>query len=175
MRSGGYGNRMKLYKGIIFLASALLLESCAKDGVQVPTPLSTYNLSAYANNEFTTFNATATNHGDTVLDIYSSWTTNIGQTYNLNLLNLQFKSNPVGTYTLNEISEGDYYSVQSGSSPPVTVFYYQTAHDYQGTVKITSYDNINNTITGTFSFTGINSGQNTININNGVFNRIPIH
>lgn len=176
MITGGLKNRMKWYSMAMLLFVAWLLSSCGKDGAQVPTALSSSNLSGYANNEYITFNGTAINHGDTVLDIYGTWATNIGQTYNLNMLNLKFKgtSSLKGSYQLNDVSEGEYYSYYTGSSSTSYVFYYNTNGSNIGTVIITAYDAINNTVTGTFSFTGINTGQNTISINNGAFNRIPV-
>ena len=172
---GGVENRMKRLF-VLIVSIGLLLQSCAKDGVQTPTALSSYNLSAYANDELVTYNATAIKYGDTVLDIYGVWNTNINQTYKIELLNIRLNSNykVVGTYTLDAVSAGKYYAYQSGSTPPPYTFYYNTNASYAGTVKIFSYDSVHKTVSGTFSFTGFNMASNaTISINNGSFNSVP--
>jgi len=172
---GGVENRMKRLF-VLIVSIGLLLQSCAKDGVQTPTALSSYNLSAYANDELVTYNATAIKYGDTVLDIYGVWNTNINQTYILNILDIRLNNNPkvVGTYTLNAVSEGQYYAYQSGTTPPPYTFYYTSTGNYMGSVKIFSYDSIHKTISGTFNFTGFNMSSNaTISVNNGSFNSVP--
>jgi len=174
MLPGGVENRMKR-SSILIVSICLLLSSCAKNGVQTPTALSSYNLSAYANDELITFNASAVKYGDTVLNIYGTWTTNINQTYILNLLNIRLNSNSkvVGTYSLNSVSEGEYYAYQTGTTPPPYTFNYNTTYSYPGSIKIFSYDSVHRTITGTFNFTGYNKSSNaTISINNGSFNNV---
>ncbi len=160
---------------IVIVSAGLLLSSCAKNGVQTPTALSSYNLSAYANDEQVTFNATAIKYADTVLDIYGTWNTNINQTYILNILNIRLNNNTkvVGTYNLNSVSEGQYYAYQTGTPPPPYTFYFTSTNSYAGSLKIFSYDSVHRTITGTFNFTGFNSASNaTISINNGSFNSV---
>ena len=162
---------MKYLLLLLIVSLGLLLPSCAKQGVQVPTALSSYNLSAYANDEQVTFNATAINHSDTILDIYGVWNTNINQTYILNLLHIPIsKTHLTGTFLLNSVNEGQYYAYQAGTTPPPYTFYFTSTNSYAGTLKIFAFDTIKRSIAGTFSFTGFNSASNaTISINNGQF------
>jgi hypothetical protein len=161
---------------LLIVSSGLLLPSCAKNGVQTPTALSSYNMSAYANDELVTFNASAVNYNDSVIDIYGTWVTNINQTYIMQLLNLKVKNRKViGTYSLDNVSEGNYYAYQTGTTPPPYTFNYNTTLGINGTVKIFSYDTVHNTISGTFNFTGYYTESNsTISINNGSFNSVHV-
>ena len=109
--------------GVIF-AAGILFSSCAKNGVIVPTPLSSYNLSAYSDNEFITFSAAVTDYADTMFDIKGTWVTNIGETYELNMLHLKpsVKGYYTGTYILNLNPQGLYYAYKTGSSSTNYVF-----------------------------------------------------
>ncbi|HWY99349.1 MAG TPA: hypothetical protein VNY36_09700 [Bacteroidia bacterium] len=162
---------------IVIIVIGALFSSCAKSGVQALTPLSSYNMSAYANNNLITFNATTTDYYDTLLNIYGTWVTNINDTYILNFRNIRPKTGYKGTYTLTSYTKfytfGEYYAYSTGTKPPPYIFNYFSEAGY--TLTIDSYDPVKRTISGVFSFTGYDATTTeTININNGVFTNLQL-
>ncbi|HXP51470.1 MAG TPA: DUF6252 family protein, partial [Bacteroidia bacterium] len=131
-----------------------------------------------ANNEYITFNATATDYGDSVFDIKGTWVTNIGETYELNLLHIKLNmlGNYQGTFYLNQGSQGIYCAYKTGSSSTNYVFNYNTTSVNNGALIISKFNSTARTITGTFSFTGANSQSgNVININHGSFTNLKVN
>ncbi len=164
----------------VVVVMTILFSSCAKEKNPLPTPLSAYNVNAYANGEFLTFNANW--HGDSCFSMLSGWTTNISQHYDLDFYNIIIKKSFIGEYPLNLRSFAQFYSVEIPTSGGY-VFYYSTDSTHTGSFSITAYDSINQTISGTFSFTGVGGNASgtpagasyspTISITNGVFTNVP--
>src|ERR1700722_4170320 len=167
------GERNKILIGVAILitAASMLFSSCAKSGVEQPTALSSYNMSAYANNELLTFNASAINHGDTILDIVGNWPTNIGKTYVLNIFHIKIYVKLkylVGTYNLGTQPDAVYGAYPTSTTPIRYDFYYYTDRADTGTLRITSFDSATTSISGTFDFTGGNTATGAnIYISNG--------
>jgi hypothetical protein len=168
---------------LIFVA-IVLFSSCSKEyQVPQPTPLSSYNLSAYANGELLTFNTTsdAAVPADSIINIYGRWEpANVpSYTYDMNLWGIKVSKGYIGVYSLTNAE----YIATDGNS--FALFCYQTSAT-PGTFSITEYDSINKTISGTFTFTAINSNPNpphnvdissypsTITLTNGVFTKVPL-
>jgi|GEM_PF-2595467 hypothetical protein len=173
---GGIRYSITCALGVIF-ATAILFSSCAKNGVELPVPLSSYNLSAYTNDELLTFNATATDYGDSVFDIQGTWVTNIGETYQLDMMHIKLSKVGyyVGTYYLTQSPQGTYSAYKTGSSSTSYIFDYYTTPSFNGALIINKFNSTARTITGTFSFTGYNySTSNSININHGSFTNLKL-
>lgn len=169
-------NRLSVF---IFFATILYLSCTNLQNSPKPTPLNSYNMSAYASGEFLTFNAFCSNDGDSILSIMGEWTTNISADYDLNFYNIKNTKNYIGTYTLNTSPNAEYHAVQIPTSGSY-LFAYSTDATHTGSLSITAYDSINKTISGTFNFIGTGcSNCNTsspavINITNGVFTKVPL-
>ncbi len=176
--------KKKTTRLLAFLIASALLASCKKEQTQ-PTPLTSYNMSAYANSELLTFNANFINSGDSNITIQGVWVTNINETYDLNLYLLNARKGFIGTYSLG-LTTGSalYHTYPTYSVSAGYLFQYQTDATHTGSFSITAYDSINKTISGTFNFTGVggaganatsqSSYPSTINITNGVFTKIPL-
>jgi hypothetical protein len=155
---------------ILIIATGVFLSSCVKNGVETPRPLSSYNVDAYSDNEYITFNATTKDYYDTLLNMYGIWVTNINYTYILNFVNIRPVKGYKGTYALYSAppyTYANYAGYVTGSNPPSYSFNF---YSQSGSLSISSYDSVNRTITGTFSFTGYQaSNQSLVSINNGNF------
>jgi hypothetical protein len=162
---------------IVTIIGGALFSSCAKSGVQALTPLSSYNLSAYANHTLITFNATTVDYHDTLLNIYGTWVTNINETYILNFRNIRPKSGYKGTYVLTNYTKfytyAEYAAYTTGTVPPPYSFDYIS--DYGFTLNITSFDAVKRTISGNFSFSAYSATTTeSISINNGQFSNLQL-
>src|SRR5580658_5264321 len=101
-------NKVKKKTGILWVfIIAGAFSSCVKEQAQ-PTPLTNYNLSAYANGEFITFNANATLL-DSLLSIGGQWQTNISLDYDLNFNNIKPVKGYIGNYQLGVQANGVYH------------------------------------------------------------------
>jgi hypothetical protein len=175
--------RKKTILGIptaVILVAGILFSSCTKN--DQPAPLTSYNMSAYANGEFVTFNATITNYGDSNIAIWSTWVTNINETYDLNISYVEVNKGFIGNYTFG--SSAGYVQYQAYPTYSVSNGYLFQYEAHSGSFSITAYDSINKTISGTFNCVGVggagnNVSQNssypsTIDITNGVFTKVPL-
>ncbi len=175
----GERNKIPIGAAIVIVTIGMLFSSCAKSGVEQPTGLSSYNMSAYNNNQLLTFNASAINHGDTILDIIGNWPTNIGKTYVLDIFHIKIYVKLkylVGTYNLGTKPDAVYGAYPTGSNPIKFDFYYYTDRADTGTLRITSFDSATTSISGTFDFNGANSATGgNIYITNGSFTNVKIN
>jgi hypothetical protein len=73
-----------------------------------------------------------------------------------------------GTFQLTKGKNGGYFSTNSSSSENSVYWFYDNSG---ASLTITQYSN--NMMSGTFSFTGVNSANDTIRITNGTFENVP--
>jgi hypothetical protein len=100
--------------------------------------------------------------------------------YNLDSVNAE-KNITAGVYTIANYSSGLVapFSVGAVYAPPgsnISQIAYPTGNGSGGTIRITGNTGPGGTISGTFSFTGINSGNpyDTLRVTNGTFTNVPV-
>ncbi len=178
-------------KWLLLLGGFGFIISCSKIEQKItqqpaPTPLSSYNMSAYSNGDFLTFNATASVTNSN-LSIQGQWVvTNLNETYNLVFSGITISKGYVGNYELKGFLKDQYDAYITHPNPSGYVFYYASdSTNNSGALSITAFDSINKTISGTFNFTanggagdvsaGIYTFPTSIIITNGVFTKVPLY
>jgi len=89
-----------------------------------------------------------------------------GNTQN-ELMSLKVASPEIGTYTV----EGS--SLNSATFQNANGVFYYTNPEGEGSIIITDWDTSTNLLTGTFNYTAINPGFDTLRMYNGVFFEVP--
>jgi len=187
------GKKQIINRASVFVfVTTILFSSCTKQN-DLPAPLSSYNLSAYANGELLTFNAVASTYfttpgSDTLLTIGATWNTNLinNDEYQLTFSNIKFKKGFVGRYNLDSTEQAVFDDVPLQAVNQGFDFYYATDSTHTCSISINTYDSINKTISGTFSFTGVGGpvygtgrtapySSPTLSLTNGAFKKVPLN
>ncbi len=175
--------KLKQFITTLVLGAAILFYSCEKNTINIFSSLNTlssYNVSAYSGSQLLTFTANASGIDST---IYSSITINGnwygadpgGDAFDISLKSAPISKGYVGTYPLTAV-----FGAFNADIPSGNIFSYSSQSPCS--LSITSYDSINKTISGTFSFSGTggaSAGNNnkypaTVTISNGIFTKVHL-
>jgi hypothetical protein len=159
------------YIALLFVLVTVIY-SCKKVGIPPNTP---DNISANFGTVYRSFWAYTSLQGPSVYTVNTVYTQNQNP-YQLQFCNLKLLPGYIGTYKLDSVACAvyylDYYHMPYS-------FYYLTDSKHTGTFTVSSYNSANNTISGTFSFVGVNFyykpiESDTIIVTNGVFTNVKL-